>query len=167
MTVEVVCDGFFVGSLRKHLLWNSWTKSRVKNSLIAKWEAGWKAQRSCGCSISGGAQGQVGWGPGLPDLEGGNPAHGPGLGLDDLWGCFQPRPFYDSMSFSNSIQHSRNRAALEMNVRIRKIHFLYSHIEQRMNAQEEWGWELNPLKHFLGQYFCFQQLSLLLCFNSF
>ena len=38
------------------------------------------AQRSCGCSIPGGIQGLVGCGPGQPDLMGGNPAHGRGVG---------------------------------------------------------------------------------------
>lgn len=33
------------------------------------------AQRSCGCPIPG-VQGQVGWGPGQPDLVGGIPSHG-------------------------------------------------------------------------------------------
>ena len=33
------------------------------------------AQRSCGCPIPGGIQGQVGWGFGQPDLLGGSPAH--------------------------------------------------------------------------------------------
>ena len=36
------------------------------------------SQRCCGCSVPGGVQGQIGWGPGLPDLaldmEVGNPA---------------------------------------------------------------------------------------------
>ena len=36
---------------------------------------------SCGCPIPGGAQGRVGWGPGQPELVGGQPAHGRGLGL--------------------------------------------------------------------------------------
>ena len=44
------------------------------------------AQRSCGCPIPGGAQGQVGWGPGQPEVLGGGPAHGRGLELCDLWG---------------------------------------------------------------------------------
>jgi len=39
------------------------------------------AQRSCGCPIPGGAQGQLGWGPGQPEPVGGNPAHGRGLEL--------------------------------------------------------------------------------------
>ena len=30
--------------------------------------------------IPGGTQGQVGWGPGQPELLGGSPAHGTGLG---------------------------------------------------------------------------------------
>ena len=38
------------------------------------------AQRSCGCPIPGMVQGQVGWGPGQPDLVGGVPAHGRGVG---------------------------------------------------------------------------------------
>jgi len=39
---------------------------------------------SCGCLIRGGAEGQVGRGPGRPDLEEGVPAHGKGLELDGL-----------------------------------------------------------------------------------
>jgi len=32
----------------------------------------WAAQRSCGCPIHGGAEGQAGWGPEQPDLVPGN-----------------------------------------------------------------------------------------------
>jgi len=35
-------------------------------------------QRSCGCPISGGVEGQAGWGPGQPDVVSGSPAHGRG-----------------------------------------------------------------------------------------
>ena len=35
---------------------------------------------------------------GSPDLEGGGPGCGRGLELDDPWGPFQPKPFYDSMN---------------------------------------------------------------------
>jgi len=42
------------------------------------------AQRGCGCPIPGGAQGQVGWGPGqsrpVLDMEVGGPACGRGIG---------------------------------------------------------------------------------------
>ena len=38
------------------------------------------AQRSCGCPIPGGAQGQAGWGFGQPGPVGGVPAHGRGVG---------------------------------------------------------------------------------------
>ena len=38
------------------------------------------AQRSCGCPIPGGVQGQAGWGLGQPGLMGGVPAHGRGVG---------------------------------------------------------------------------------------
>ena len=38
------------------------------------------AQRGCGCLISEGIQGQVGWGPGQPDLVAGNPAYGRAVG---------------------------------------------------------------------------------------
>ena len=59
------------------------------------------AQRGCGCPVPGDVQGQVGWGPGQPGLvlnvEVGSPACGRGLGSDDPWGPFQPKPFYDSM----------------------------------------------------------------------
>jgi len=34
------------------------------------------AQRSCEYPIPGGVQGQVGWGPGEPELVDGSPAHG-------------------------------------------------------------------------------------------
>lgn len=33
------------------------------------------AQRSCECPLPGDVQGQAEWGPGQPDLVGGNPAH--------------------------------------------------------------------------------------------
>jgi len=61
------------------------------------------AQRGCRYLTHGGIQGQVGWGhgqPGLvPDLEVGGPACGRGVELDDPWGPFQPKPFYDSMKY--------------------------------------------------------------------
>ena len=42
------------------------------------------AQRGCGCSIPGGVQGQVGWGPGQPglilDMEVDSSAGGRGVG---------------------------------------------------------------------------------------
>ena len=40
-------------------------------------------QRSCGCLIPGGKQGQVGWGTGHPELVGGSPTHGKGVGILD------------------------------------------------------------------------------------
>jgi len=36
------------------------------------------------CPIPGGSQGQVGCGPGHPELLGGSPTHGTGLGLGEL-----------------------------------------------------------------------------------
>ena len=70
-------------------LWSTW------------WDAGTAAQRSCGCPISGGDQGQVGWGPGQPDLGHdlvvGNPDHGRRVGTRWFWGPFLPMPLYDSM----------------------------------------------------------------------
>ena len=42
------------------------------------------AQRSCGCAITGGIQGQVVQGPRQLELVGGNPAHSWGLKVDDF-----------------------------------------------------------------------------------
>ena len=42
------------------------------------------ARRGCGCPIPGGTQGQVGWGPGQPELVGCSPDHSRGLELDDI-----------------------------------------------------------------------------------
>ena len=50
-----------------------------------------------GYPIPGGIQGQVGWGPGQPELVGGSSAHGRELELDDLLSPFQPNLFFDSM----------------------------------------------------------------------
>jgi len=55
------------------------------------------AQGGCGCPLPGGIQGQAGCGSGQPGLVVGNPAHSRGLKLDDHYGPFQPRLFYDSM----------------------------------------------------------------------
>ena len=53
----------------------------------------------------GGVQGQVGWGPGQPDvvldLEADNSAHSRGLELD---GPFQPKAFYDYVSLDKITQ---------------------------------------------------------------
>jgi len=49
-----------------------------RNSLLRGGEAlAQAAQRGYGCPM-GGTQGQVGWGPGQPELGGGNPAHSRG-----------------------------------------------------------------------------------------
>jgi len=48
------------------------------------------------CPIPGGIQGQVGWGPGQPDLVGGNLAMAGGWSSIILK-VFQPKPFYDSL----------------------------------------------------------------------
>lgn len=56
------------------------------------------AQRSCGCLISGGAQGHVGWGPGQLSWWGAAlPMAGGGAG----WALksFQPKPFYDGTAY--------------------------------------------------------------------
>jgi len=53
------------------------------------------AQGGCGCTIPGGIQGQAGCGSGQTGLLVGNPAHTGGVKINDLWGPFQPRPFYD------------------------------------------------------------------------
>jgi len=55
------------------------------------------AQGGCGCPIPGGIQGQAGCGSGQPGLLVGDPAHRRGLKLNDHYGPFQSRPFYDSM----------------------------------------------------------------------
>ena len=47
-------------------------------------------------------QGQAGCGSGQPGLVVGDPAHGRGLKLDDHYGPFQPKPFYDSMILKSS-----------------------------------------------------------------
>jgi len=54
------------------------------------------AQRSCGSTIHGGIQVQVGWGPGQHDVAGGNSAHGVGLVTGWPLMSFQHKRFYDS-----------------------------------------------------------------------
>ena len=49
-------------------------------------------------SIPGSIQGQAGWGFEQPGLEGGVPAYGRGLEIDDLRAPFQPKPAYYSMT---------------------------------------------------------------------
>ena len=49
--------------------------------------------------LPGSIQGQAGWGFEQPGLEGDVPACNSGLELDDLKGPFQPKPFYDSMTW--------------------------------------------------------------------
>jgi len=52
---------------------------------------------SCVCPIPGGVRDHAGWGPGQPELVGGNPVHGRGLELDDLYNFFQHLTFHDSV----------------------------------------------------------------------
>ena len=54
-------------------LWNVWKADRRSHVV----------QRSCGCPIPGGIQGQDGWGPGQPDLVGGKQTVAGGLELDE------------------------------------------------------------------------------------
>ena len=57
------------------------------------------ARRTVGAPSLGDVQGQVGWGSGQPELLGGSPAHGTGLGLGGLSDPFQPKPSYDTTRF--------------------------------------------------------------------
>ena len=47
------------------------------------------------------------WDPGHSDLAGGSPAHGRGLGLDDLWCSFKLRPAYDSMIIFHNLSQNQ------------------------------------------------------------
>lgn len=56
------------------------------------------AQRSCGCYIPGGVQGQAGWGFEQPVLAEGVHVHGKRVGTKrSLRSLPTPKPFYDSM----------------------------------------------------------------------
>jgi len=76
-----------------------WKEQEEERSTVRPWHS--CPERSCGSSIPGGTQGQVGWGPGQPELLNGSPAHSMGLRLGGLRDSFQPKPFCDSMSFSS------------------------------------------------------------------
>ena len=52
--------------------------------------------RPYGCPTLVGVEGRVGWGPGQPDLVGGNQPMRGGMEINDLGGPFQLKPFYDS-----------------------------------------------------------------------
>jgi len=53
---------------------------------------------SCECPLHGSIQGQAGWGFEQPGREGGVPACGRELELDDLKSPSQPKPSHDSMN---------------------------------------------------------------------
>ncbi|MEQ5253619.1 hypothetical protein, partial [Escherichia coli] len=53
---------------------------RADNPDVEKYQNGYMTSRA----VPGGAQGQVGWGPGQPELVGGSPAHGRGEQLGGL-----------------------------------------------------------------------------------
>ena len=73
------------------------------------------AQGGCGCPIPGGIQGQAGGGSGQPGLEVGNPAHSRVLKLDNCYGPFQPRPFYDlTMTTGFTIWAERGKKRLQL-----------------------------------------------------
>jgi len=59
--------------------------------------------RGCWCPIPGDVQGQVGWKPGQPDLLLDLAAGNPAFGVDDPWGPFQSRPFYESLIAINKL----------------------------------------------------------------
>ena len=50
-------------------------KQSFPQRAVRRWHC---CPESCGCPIPAGTQGQVGWGPGQPELVGGSPAHGRG-----------------------------------------------------------------------------------------
>jgi len=60
------------------------------------------AQRGCGCPMPGGVQGQVGWGPGQPDLVPdvvvGTPACSWEGGIGQSLSSLPPQPFCDSVT---------------------------------------------------------------------
>jgi len=60
--------------------WYSKLKYAIKMKSIIMMILEHVAQRSCGCPIPGGVQGQAGWGFGQPGLVGGVPAQGRGVG---------------------------------------------------------------------------------------
>ena len=68
-------------------------------------------QRSCGCPISGGVQGQVGWGPGQPGLvlhmEVGSPACGRAVGA---WWSLSSLPTQAILWCYDSMIHQHQRA---------------------------------------------------------
>lgn len=49
--------------------------------------------------------GQAGWEPWAGEEQ---PAHGRGLGLDDLCGLFQSKPFYDKLFIPGTIWETSN-----------------------------------------------------------
>jgi len=55
------------------------------------------AQRSFGSFIARGLRGQDGWGLGQPDLVRNNQSTAGVMELYNLYGSFQPKPFYDSV----------------------------------------------------------------------
>ena len=59
------------------------------------------SSRGCECPLPGNIQGQAGWGFEKPGLEGGVPAYSRGLELGDLKGPSQPKPFYDSLTWTD------------------------------------------------------------------
>ena len=56
-------------------------KKLFTRKVVRPWHS---CPESCGCPISGGIQGQVGWGPGQPELLGGSPANSRGLALAEF-----------------------------------------------------------------------------------
>jgi len=68
-----------------------------------RWGPGSGCPEKLWMPIPGGVQGRVGWGSGqpnpVPDIVVDNPVHGKGLELDDLWGPFQTKPFYELFNF--------------------------------------------------------------------
>ena len=56
---------------------------------------GSSVHRGFECPLPGSIQGQAGWGCEQPGPEGGVPAYGRGLELDDLKGPFQPKSSCD------------------------------------------------------------------------
>jgi len=77
--------------LGAHRLWprSGFHASKVHFSLVGQpcsftiTEVDSVVQRSCGCPIPGGTQGQVGWAPGQPELLGDSPAHDRRAGTEE------------------------------------------------------------------------------------
>ena len=84
-------------------------EKNVTERVVRRWHC---CSEKLWCPISGGTEGQVGWGPGQPELVEGSPAHGMGLELGGL----AIQSLYESMKHNTQQRQYLSRGKQQLSI---------------------------------------------------